>query len=591
MSIWVEAISIAGLLGALFYTFWQKRIFGKRVLEAEAKVQTKIEKREAEISRRMYELAILKELGDRIGYSLNVQNIVEVITGSLHQFIDYSAVSYMLLGGDRIIFKIHLEKSVSRSFIDEVRNRMLKSLSALLDKEFTRNEVEEVLSGAILLEDIDSSVQSFFNIPLVIRDKVVGVLTVAHTAAGLYKEEEMTILYKITQQASKAVARLEEVVEIEERKLNAMVESISEGVVMTDKDYRVLVVNPAARRILNLESQKEITIFDLIHHLEGKLDIRGKLEESIRFDKVLETPEVMLGERFFQIFVAPVKSTKLGEMETLGGVVIFHDITHDKELAKLRDDFSAMMVHELRSPLVGIKGFIESMNEDMRNIPKDLAENLGLIRESSSQMLELVNDLLDVAKLEAGKFEIHSAPVDIRKLIQDRVMFFSAVAAESKLTLESVFGKDIPDKINCDSKLISQALNNLISNAIKFTPAGGKVTIQAFIHRKGQNIIEEARQNQIFWLLEKDERDVSAREDSLIIGVTDTGIGISPQDVGNLFSKFKQFGFGAVRSEKRGTGLGLVIVKGIIETHNGLVGVASKENSGSTFYFTLPLSL
>ncbi len=123
----------------------------------------------------MYELAILKELGDRVGYSLNIQNIIDIITGSLHQFIDYSAVSYMLLEPEEIIFKVHLEKSISRDFIDEVKDRMLKSLSALLDKKLSAKQVQEVLSGAILTENIETPVKSFFNIPLVIGDKVVGV--------------------------------------------------------------------------------------------------------------------------------------------------------------------------------------------------------------------------------------------------------------------------------------------------------------------------------------------------------------------------------------------------------------------------------
>lgn len=590
MPTWVAILLLSSLSGALVYAFIQKKIADRKIAETENRIQATREKREAEISRRMYELAILKELGERIGYSLNIENIVDIITGSLHQFIEYSAASYMLLGGERIVFKIHLEKSVSRNFIDDVRNRMLKSLSALVDREFSKNQVEEVLSGAILLEEVDMPVRSFFNIPLVIRDKVVGVLTVAHTISDLYKEEEMTILYKITQQASKAVARLEEVVETEERKLNAMVESISEGVVMTDNDYRVLVVNPAARNLLNLAGKEEISIFDLIDHLEGKFDIRGKLEESIKLDKTIELSETVINDRFFQIFVAPVKSMRLGEKEILGAVTIFHDITHDKELEKLRDDFSAMMVHELRSPLVGIKNLMELITKsDAVTRQADLRENLALIGESSSRMLELVNDLLDVAKLEAGKFETHLIPSDIPALIKDRIAFFKPTAEKSKLSLDYSFASGIPLQINCDPKLIAEALNNLISNALKFTPPGGRIMVQALKHAKNKNIIEEAKQAEIIWHLSDDEENISGQDDSLLIAVTDSGIGIPKENITKLFSKFKQFGFGSI-TEKKGTGLGLVIVKGIIENHHGKVGVASKEGQGSTFYFTLPIS-
>src|SRR3989344_4357846 len=150
-------------------------------------------KKEQDVSRRMYELAILKELGDRIGYSLDVQQIIDVIINSLHQFIDYSAVSYMLLEPEKLIFKMHLERSVHQRFVNDIRDRMLSSLSALLDRELNKKDVKEIISGAIIIEELDDPVRSFFNIPLVIDEKVVGVLTVADTKSGLYKEEEMTI--------------------------------------------------------------------------------------------------------------------------------------------------------------------------------------------------------------------------------------------------------------------------------------------------------------------------------------------------------------------------------------------------------------
>ena len=228
------------------FSYWESRKF---------KIDLKT--REAEMKRRMYEIAILKELSDRVGYSLNIQNIIDIITGSLHQFIDYSATSYVLIEPEKIIFKAHLEKSVSRHFLNDIKGRIIKSLSALLDSDLSKIRIEEIISGAIIVDELSEPVKSFFNIPLVIANKVVGVLTIAHTKAGLYKEEEMTILYKIVQQASQAVTRLQEVVEIEERKLNAMVESMTEGVVMTDKDYRVVVVNPAVKKIIKSKTRKK----------------------------------------------------------------------------------------------------------------------------------------------------------------------------------------------------------------------------------------------------------------------------------------------------------------------------------------------
>lgn len=131
---------ITACLGIIIFYFWKNR-----------KYKLDFEKREEGTRRRMYELAILKELGDRVGYSLNVQNIIDIITGSLHQFIEYSVTSYMFIEPEKIIFKVHLEKSVSRNFIDNIKDRMIKSISALLSQDFKKMRIEEILSGAILV--------------------------------------------------------------------------------------------------------------------------------------------------------------------------------------------------------------------------------------------------------------------------------------------------------------------------------------------------------------------------------------------------------------------------------------------------------
>ncbi|MBI5139104.1 GAF domain-containing protein, partial [Candidatus Nomurabacteria bacterium] len=344
-------ISATSIYVAVFF-FARSQKLGKDISEKTVKITEK----EKEMDSKMYELAILKELGDRVGYSLDIHQIIDVITGSLHQFIGYSAVSYMLIEPEKVLFKVHLEKSVHRGFLDEIRDRMLKSLSALLDKEFTKSQVEEVISGAILIEALKEPVRSFFNIPLVIAGKVVGVLTVADTQVGLYKEDQMTILYKITNQASQAVTKLQEVVATEQGKLNAMVESMADGIFMTDLDYRILVINPAAKKAIKVPEKKEVTIFDFIDNLGGKFDIKGRLEESVKLKKEYVSDRILLGERFFQVFVSPVKNfSVLGQEVVHGGVVIFHDVTSEVEVETLRKDFTSMLVHELRSPLDGIK--------------------------------------------------------------------------------------------------------------------------------------------------------------------------------------------------------------------------------------------
>jgi len=554
-----------------------------------------LEKKEQDVSRRMYELAILKELGDRIGYSLDIQQIIDIITSSLRQFIEYSAVSYMLFEPDKVIFKVHLERSVHRRFVNDIRDRMLSSLGALLDREFDKKDVKEVLSGAILIEELDEPVRSFFNIPLVIDEKVVGVLTVADTKNGLYKEEEMTILYKIIQQASKAVTSLQGVVKTEQKKLNSMVESMADGVVMTDNDYRVVVANPAVKSMLGLEKKSEPTVFDFIDNLGGKFDIRGKLEESIKLGKILDTPEALIGERFFQIVVSPVRSTTtMSSGEILGGVVIFHDITHEKELEELRKDFTSMMVHELRSPLDGISKMADLIirKKSVIKAKQITDEYLPIIYKNSSDMLRLVSNLLDAAKAESGKYQISREPaIDIRKIVDERLKFYTPSAKEAHVKISALAAKDVPNAISLDPNAVTEVFNNFISNSLKFSRDNGEIAVQLFLHKATGDIINEAKTAGVKWFVKEDDNVLLNLPTSVIAVVTDFGLGISRDNIPLLFNKFKQFKTAALAANKKGTGLGLVITKGIIEAHGGVVGVASEEGTGSTFYFSLPIEI
>src|SRR3989338_8522849 len=552
-----------------------------------------LEKRERDISRRMYELAILKELGDRIGYSLDVQQIIDIIINSLHQFIDYSAVSYMLLGPEKLIFKMHLERSVHQRFVNDIRDRMLGSLSALLDSEFDKKDVKEIISGAIIIEELNDPVRSFFNIPLVIDEKVVGVLTVADTKSGLYKEEEMTILYKIIQQASKAVTSLQGVVKTEQAKVNAMVESMADGVVMTDVDYRIMVLNPSARAIIGLPRKESVTIFDFIDNLEGKFDIRGRLEESVKLNKPFKSEEVLIRDKFYKIFVFPVnteRTNEANEKEVVGGVVIFHDVTAEKSIEQIREQFTSMIVHELRTPLSGINKISELLRGGPEKIKKeDFDEYIRLINVDSNGMLELVNDILDIAKLEAGKFDVKKEPVDIKKVIDNRAEFFKPSALDAKLAIRVAYDTELPTLVPIDQAGIKQVLNNLISNALKFTKANGSVEILIVRHKKGIKINDEFARLPTKTALSLPEDKFVNMPESVVVAISDTGAGIDAGEIKELFNKFKQLN---TKSETgiKGTGLGLAIVKGIVEGHGGSVGVVSEIGIGSVFFFVLPLN-
>lgn len=568
-------------LGIVVFSYWWFR-----------RARRKMEEKDREIKYHLYEVAILKEVSDRTGYSLNIKKILDVIAGSLGQFLEYSAVSYMLIEPSKIMFKIDLEHSVSPQFINEIKKRMLESLTALLGRDISNTPVEETITGALTNEEVSDPIQSYFNIPLVIGQELVGVLTIADTRPGLYKEKEMEILYKIVNQASQAVTKLEEVIKAEQGKIVAMIESMVEGVVMTDLNYRIVAANPAARSIVGYTGVGTPTIFDFIDALKDVFDIKSKLEESVKLDKIVKIEEVLFNQKYYQVLVTPVKSSS-GAMKgkVLGGAVIFHDITNEKEAEKMRRDFTSMLVHELRSPLGNIKKIGELLKSPKVLDDKKITnEYVSMLYESSSAMLDMVNDLLDVAKLESGNFTVDEQPLNIREIILERIKFFAMTAESRGISLKSLIGEDIPSLINADEKRIAQVLNNLLSNALNHTSRGGAVAVLCFSHKKGKIIDDEVKDRGLPWVISEGNNALAGNiADSVVIAVTDTGEGIPPLFLKKLWNKFTQFESSVRQKDHQGTGLGLVIVKGIIEAHGGTVGVRSKPGTGSTFYFTLPL--
>ena len=508
--------------------------------------------KEEELKHRLYEVSILKELGERIGYSLDLEKITDIITDSLGNLFEYSTVCSLILKEGRIIFKSHLAQPVSEKFVAAVRGKMAAAMEALLNQKLPPQNWEENSSGVLPDEKNSSLPASFFNIPLVVSGKVKGLINISSTKPGLYKEEEMTILYKITAQASEAVSKLEKVLETEKGKLNAMVSSMADGVVMTNEERRVLVINPMAKFLLNL-GEEESNIFNLVKALSGKFDFNEKLEESQKTDRIVTIPEMSLKDKFLQVLISPVKDP---ENRFLGNVTLFHDITEEKRMAKMRQDFTAMMVHELRTPLTVIKSGSDTILEHLKELPQDkLASLISAMRDSSWEMIGLVNDLLDAAKIEAGKFSVNPQPQLLIPLLGELKESFLPLANEKKLTLDFSYPDNLP-KVKMDKERVRQVLNNLLFNALKFTEKG-RITLSA----KKEN-------------------------SQILISIADTGCGIATEEKDKLFSPFSQI-FAPQEGKEPGTGLGLLITKGIVEAHGGKIWFESELGRGSTFYITL----
>ncbi len=518
-----------------------------------------IAQREKASQQKVYQISVLKEIQDRISYSLDIEEIVDIIIGSLRHLFSYSTASSLILKDNKIIFKTYVEERVSPRFILSVKDKMVESFTAIAGH--ISPEISEEMTGAPLDETNISPLASFFHIPLIVNNKVVGIINVSSVKPNLYKEEEMTILYQIVSQASNAVTKLKEVLETEKGKLTAMISGLADGVFMVDNKKGLMIINEAARTFLGI-NKETCTFFDILSSLKGQYDIVSKIDEALTSGNAITEKEVMIGDKTLQVFITPVIKNNDTAKIIIGASILLHDFTLEKNISNIKEDFTHMVVHEIRAPLTAIKASSELILEEGTEIDRTQEKQmLEIIRQQSKALLEQIGSILDAAKIEAKSFSINKEQGNIRQVIEDAVAAQNPVAAKKKIMLIKHLDEHLP-KVEFDHLRISQTINNLISNSLKFTSERGTITVSASINHN-----------------------------SIKVSVTDTGIGIPKDEINDLFSKYYQIRKTPHELAKKGTGLGLYIVKGIVESHEGKVWVESEEGKGTTISFTLPIKV
>jgi len=237
-----------------------------------------------------------------------------------------------------------------------------------------------------------------------------------------------------------------------------------------------------------------------------------------------------------------------------------------KELDRLKDSFLSTVSHELRTPLTSIKSFSEILltyDEDRET----QREFLNIIKEESDRLTRLINDFLDLAKIESGRMQWETVELLVPEVIKKAINATQALAAKTNLEVKVKVSPRLPS-VRCDRDRLVQVVTNLLSNAIKFTPEGGRIEVKARLRKRDKS---------------------KEKSDAVVVSVTDSGIGIDPKDYDSIFEKFKQVG-DTLTDKPKGTGLGLPICKEIIEHFGGKLWVESQLGKGSTFFFTLPLA-
>jgi len=335
--------------------------------------------------------------------------------------------------------------------------------------------------------------------------------------------------------------------------------NMNEGLIVFDPKGRITHINPMAQRLLGItgsvlgkpiwDACRERNILEMYHqiHSDGKPVTREFTVAASAYDP-----------RTLKACLTPVRDR---QDLVLGGIGIFSDITGEREADRIKAEFVATTSHELRTPLASIKESVSLVLDQITgSISDEQKRFLTLAKRNIDRLAKVINDLLDLSRLETGKMVLQKTPCRLEELVEETLTSLKLLAESKRITLQRTIPKKLP-VVPCDAKRVAQVLTNLVGNAIKFSPPGGVVAVTI---------------------------QILDRPKTVQIRVTDNGPGIRREDTKKLFQKFGQLDSSMTR-KVGGIGLGLSVSKWLVEMQGGKIWVESELGKGASFCFTLPL--
>ena len=371
----------------------------------------------------------------------------------------------------------------------------------------------------------------------------------------IYTDDEFGELARsINDMARQLKNTIEEITEARNQ-AGAILDSIADGVIAVNKSGEVLFINPVIEKVFGIDQKTSQgkNILGVIRNY----DVERLLEKALRTEKPV-SQEIRLIYPEPKVFYVNATPLQGHGRQKGGAVVLFNDITQRKRLEDMRTEFVANVSHELRTPLTSIRGFLETLLEGKIEDQATVRRFLEIINRETARLTRLIDDLLNLSKIEERQVVHRWQAVQLLDTVNRAVVMFQAQAEEQGLELVTELPAELP-VVRGDPDMLAQVLINLLDNAIKFTPAGGRIIVRA-----------------------------SANEENVRVDVEDTGIGIPPENLPRIFERFYRVEKSRSR-ELGGIGVGLAIVKHIIRAHGGKTGVESVVGKGSKFTFTLPI--
>ncbi len=434
----------------------------------------------------------------------------------------------------------------------------------------------------VALDNTPPEIRSFIAVPLLAADVPLGVLMLNSPQPGFFNDEHMRLLSTIASEVAITVhnaelynyineqaTRLAELLQVQREetgKNRAILESVAEGVLVLDEADTVVLFNRAASQVLHIADDvvlgrdlRSIAEHGTGDEQERALPLYAALGEGVRGARQQSDPVNRLLELPGQTIDLTITPVTTPDGERVGIAVVLRDITREIESDKTKREFISTVSHELRTPLTSVKGYIDLLLLGTAGPISDLQKNfLQVVKSNADRLNSLVEDILEISRLENGKVKLHIKPLNLPDLINDIAVSLKTETERKRMQLTLEIEPRLP-VVEADSKRINQVLTNLLSNAHKYTREGGQITVRAF-----------------------------ERAGFIQVDVTDTGVGIPPDELPKMFSRFFRAN-NSLKEEVGGTGLGLSIAKSFVELHGGDMWVTSELEVGSTFTFTLPV--
>ena len=451
----------------------------------------------------------------------------------------YYAVRYSVSGGPPVVFRFALPQQAVDQELWEFRRRLwLASLVMLFVTGIASLLISQSFSGRV---------ERLEKFSLRVAEGDFRPIEADRTGDGL---EALAVSLNAT------AARLDRTIRTltEERNLSsAILGSMVEGVAVVNSSERLLFANTGFAEILGLDvpPQSGSALVEVVRQTELLEAVRAVVKGEPRVETEIVTGT--LRQHFFAVTVASVRAA-----DTLGAVIVLHDITELRKLERVRRDFVANVSHEFKTPLTAIQGFAETLLGGAIDDPQNRLRFLEIILEHSRRLARLTDDLLKLSKMDADKLELEIRRLSVAQFVESCIETTQRTAAEKDLRVSVNLLQPLPD-IAADRRRLAEVLQNLLDNAMQYTPAGGQIMVGA-----------------------------SANGAEVTITVSDTGIGIPQADQSRIFERFYRVDVARSR-EVGGTGLGLSISKHLVEAHGGRIWVESEVGQGSQFHFTVPI--